>query len=123
MHTSDGVTWVTVMGFVVGVGILLVLLAVVGVGDVLTAVSTLAPSLQVGTLGVAVLWIATWSGSLYLTSRTSGVNITILGSFLVYVHMMFLDNVVPLTLISADPFAALAVATCATSLPSIESKI
>ena len=76
MRTSDGVTWVTVMGFVVGVGILLVLLAVVGVGDVLIAVSTLAPSLQVGTLGVAVLWMATWSGSLHLTSRTSGVNIT-----------------------------------------------
>ncbi|AXG09793.1 hypothetical protein [Haloplanus rubicundus] len=123
MRTSDGVTWVTVMGFVVGVGILLVLLAVVGVGDVLTAVSTLAPSLQVGTLGVAVLWMATWSGSLYLTSRTTGVNITILGSFLVYVHMVFLDNVVPLTSISADPFAALAVATCATSLPSVGSKI
>jgi len=115
MRTSDGVTWVTVVGFVVGVGILLVLLAVVGVGDVLTAVSTLDPSLLVALLGVAVLWMATWSGSLYLTSRTFGMNITPLDSFLVYVHMMFLDNVVPFSSISADPFAALAVATATDS--------
>lgn len=115
MRTSNGVTWVTVVGFVVGVGILLVLLAVVGVGDVLTAVSTLDPSLLVALLCVAVLWMATWSGSLYLTSRTFGVNITPLDSFLVYVHMMFLDNVVPFSSISADPFAALAVATATDS--------
>lgn len=111
MSSEDVLSRATVVGFVVGFGVLLALLAVVGVGKVLSVVATLEPSVLLALLLVVFLWIGLWSGSFYLTARVFGVESSAATSFLVYAHMMFLDNVVPFSSISADPFAALAVRT------------
>jgi len=111
MASQDVLSRATVLGFLVGFGLLLALLLLVGVDEVLSVVATLDPVVLLALLLVVFLWIGLWSGSFYLTARVFGVESSAATSFLVYAHMMFLDNVVPFSSISADPFAALAVRT------------
>jgi hypothetical protein len=111
MSSRDALSRATLVGFLVGFVVLLALLWSVGVGDVLSVVAGVDPGVLVVVLLVVFLWMGVWSGSLYLTSRVFGVESSAWTSFLVYVHMMFLDNVVPFSSISADPFAAFAVQT------------
>jgi hypothetical protein len=111
MSSEDVFSRATVLGFVVGFGVLLVLLVFVGFDEVLSVVATLDPTVLFALLLVVFLWIGLWSGSFYVTARVFGVESSAPTSFLVYAHMMFLDNVVPFSSISADPFAALAVRT------------
>ena len=109
MGPQERRTRATVLGFVVALGILLALVYVVGIDEVLVAMAAVEPAVLL-LLGVVVFaWIGTWSGSLHLTASAFEIETTVVESVLVYAHMMFLDNVIPFSSISADPFAALAV--------------
>lgn len=109
MASRERLPRTTVVGFLVAFGILLVLLTVVGVDDVLSAMAATDPVVLALILVVVFVWIGVWSGSLYRTARVFGVELRASETYLLYAHLMFLDNVVPFSSISADPFAALAV--------------
>lgn len=109
MASRDGLPRTTVLGFLVAFGILFALVYVVGIDDVLTAMAATDPVVLPPLAAIVLAWIGAWSGSLYLTSRVFDVELPVTDAFLVYAHMMFLDNVIPFSSLSADPFAALAV--------------
>lgn len=109
MESQDGVSRGTVLSFAVAVGILIALLYVVGIDDILAAMSATEPMVLLVISITVFAWIGVWSGSLYLTSTVFDVETTIPNAVLVYAHLMFLDNVIPFSSISADPLAALAV--------------
>lgn len=99
----------TILAFIVAFGILLVLLYIVGIDAVLAAMSTADPVILLLISIIVFVWIGVWSSSFFLTARVFEVKATMIESFIVYSHMMFLDNIVPFSSISADPLAALAV--------------
>lgn len=99
----------TVVGFLVALAILFVLLFIVGIGAVLSALAAADPAVLLFIGALVMIWIVAWSGSLLVTGRFMGANLSLIEAILLYTHLMFLDNVVPFSSVSADPFAALTV--------------
>ena len=97
------------LGLGVSIAILAGLLYVVGPIAVANALATADPRVLALLFVVAVAWMAAWSRPLHLVVRLLGVPITARRSFLVYAAVMLVNNVAPLSVVGAQPFAALLV--------------
>lgn len=96
-----------VLGFLVAIGVLAVLVYVVGINEVLTALSAANRVAVVTVFGLAFVWMFAWSYSLYLVLGTLEYETSVLRSFLVYTNMLFANNVAPFSVLGAEPIAAL----------------
>lgn len=110
MTSTRRIVLASAVGFAVALAIVGALLYVVGVDEVVRAVTRVDPRILAAIFGMIAVWIACWSGSLYLTTRTFGVPLSAADSLLVYSHLQFLDNVIPFSSIGADAFAGVAIA-------------
>jgi uncharacterized protein (TIRG00374 family) len=100
----------TAVGFVAALLVLAILLAVVGVGRVLTALSQADLGVLAGVVAVAALWLSAWGLSLRTVLGVIGVPVTKRVAVLVFAAATFANNVTPFGQAGGEPIAALLIA-------------
>jgi uncharacterized protein (TIRG00374 family) len=99
-----------------GAGVVLaVVLAVVGVGDVLAAVGRARPVVVLAVVGVALGWLLCWGLALRTVLGVLGTRLSVGRSFLVFSAATFANNVTPFGQAGGEPFSALLVSRVADS--------
>lgn len=97
-------------GFAVAVGIVLLLVYVVGVGEVLAVLAGTDLLVTLALVATALVWIVAWSYTLYLVLRSLGIALSPSRSVVVFAGMLFTDSVLPFSVAGSQPFAAALVA-------------
>jgi hypothetical protein len=116
----------TVAGFLGALVVLGVLLAFVGVGEVVDALLRAEPTVLVGVLVAAVAWLTAWGLALRTVLGVLGVALSPAVSVLVFTAATFANNVTPFGQAGGEPVTALFVSRVAdteyeTGLASIAS--
>lgn len=97
------------VGFATGIVVLVALYAVVGLGDVVGALSR-ADSIVVGAVfASAVGWLFAWGLALRTVLGVIAVEVTVPRSFLLLAAATFANNVTPFGQAGGEPFSALVV--------------
>ncbi|MFB6170477.1 MAG: flippase-like domain-containing protein [Haloarculaceae archaeon] len=96
-----------VLGFLVAMVVLAILVYVVGLSEVLTALSAANRFAVVAVFGLSLLWMFAWSYSLHLVLGTLDSDTSVSRSFLVYTNVLFANGVAPFSVLGAEPLAAL----------------
>jgi uncharacterized protein (TIRG00374 family) len=97
------------VGFVAGVVVLLALYSVVGLEDVLAALSRADPLLVGAVCIVAVAWLFAWGLALRTVLGVIAVEVSVVRSFLLVSGATFANNVTPFGQAGGEPFSALLV--------------
>lgn len=95
---------------VLAIALLGVLVWVVGVDDVVVALSAANRTVLALVFGLALCWMAAWSVPLYLLLGSLSAPVAPGRAFLLYTHLLFANNVAPFSVFGAEPVAALFVA-------------
>jgi len=98
------------VGFGTGIVVLLVLYSVVGVTDVLTALSGADPAVVAAVYLAALAWLFAWGLMLRTVLSVVGVEVSAIRGFLLLAGATFANNVTPFGQAGGEPFAALLVA-------------
>lgn len=95
-----------VLGFGAAVVILLVLVYVVGVGDLVAAVSQASPLLLFAVFIVGLTWLVVWGLSFHVVLRILDVSVSRRRAVVLYSSVVFANDVMPFAQLGAEPFAA-----------------
>ncbi len=98
-----------VLGFSGALVVFVGLFLVVGLGDVVDALSTADPPYVLATFALGFCWLATWSLMLRTVMGTLDVDLSAGSSFLLYAGSVFANNVTPFGQAGGEPIAALLV--------------
>ena len=109
MKTESVPARAILLGFLAAAVVLYALVGVVGVSDVVAALAA-ADRLTVGAVfAVALCWMATWSYTLYLVFGVLDVPASRRRAALVYLNVLFANQVAPFSVGGGEPIAALLV--------------
>ncbi|WP_137284455.1 lysylphosphatidylglycerol synthase transmembrane domain-containing protein [Halorussus salinisoli] len=97
------------VGFGAGGVVLLALYSIVGLEDVLSALSRADPWLVAAVCAAAVGWLFAWGLALRTVLSVIAVEVTVLRSFLLFAGATFANNVTPFGQAGGEPFSALLV--------------
>ncbi|UPV75323.1 flippase-like domain-containing protein [Halorussus limi] len=97
------------VGFGAGVVVLLALYSVVGLEDVLSALSQADPGIFAMVCVVSVCWLFAWGLALRTVLGVVAVEVTVWRSFLLLAGATFANNVTPFGQAGGEPFSALLV--------------
>jgi hypothetical protein len=97
------------VGFGAGVVVLLALYSLVGLEDVLSALSRAEPLLVGAVCAAAVAWLFAWGLALRTVLGVIAVQVTMWRSFLLFSGATFANNVTPFGQAGGEPFSALLV--------------
>jgi len=97
------------VGFGTGIVVLLALYSVVGVTDVLAALSGADPAVIAAVYLAAVCWLFAWGLTLRTVLSVVGVEVSMIRGFLLLAGATFANNVTPFGQAGGEPFAALLV--------------
>ncbi|WP_135827726.1 lysylphosphatidylglycerol synthase transmembrane domain-containing protein [Halorussus halobius] len=97
-------------GFGAGIVVLLALYSVIGVTDVLAALSGAQPALVAAVCVAAVCWLFAWGLALRTVLSVVGVAVSPIRAFMLLAGATFANNVTPFGQAGGEPFAALLVA-------------
>jgi uncharacterized protein (TIRG00374 family) len=109
MEVDFGDARSVLVGFGAGIVVLLALYAVVGVEDVLAALSRTDPLLAGAVCTVAVAWLFAWGLALRTVLGVIAVEVSVWRSFLLFSGATFANNVTPFGQAGGEPFSALLV--------------
>lgn len=110
----DGVNRRAIAFGFLGAGVLIVaLLLLVDVGVVGATLARADPVLVGGVLGLALVWLLAWGGTLRTVLDAMDVGLTVRTSFLVYAAAVFANNVTPFGQAGGEPVTALLVSRVA----------
>ncbi len=111
----DGDRMPTLVGFLVAIGILVILVWYVGIGAVADALSR-ANTVALGFVVVAgAVWIAAWGLALWTVLRAIGAPIRAHRAIFVFSAAMFSNNVTPFGQAGGEPISALLISSIADS--------
>jgi len=105
----------TVAGFAGALLVLLVLFWVVGIDEVLAALSGANRLVVAALVPVAVLWLCAWGMALYTVLRAIDDPVSAPTAVLLYTAAMFANNVTPFGQAGGEPFTALLISQAADS--------
>ncbi|MFC4552771.1 MULTISPECIES: lysylphosphatidylglycerol synthase transmembrane domain-containing protein [Halorussus] len=107
MKTNSVSARTILVGFLAAAVVLYVLVGVVGVSEVVAALAT-ADRLTVGAVfAVALCWMTAWSYTLYLVFGVLDVSASRRRATLVYLNVLFANQVAPFSVGGGEPIAAL----------------
>ena len=96
----------TLIGFSVALGLLAVIFSVIGIGDVLEAISVANATVVALMVLVALTWLFCWGLALRLVLSSMGVRIGIGQAFLTFAAAVFANNVTPFGQAGGEPVTA-----------------
>jgi uncharacterized protein (TIRG00374 family) len=111
----DGDRLTTAVGFLAALLVLSAVVWVVGVDDVLGALSAADPSLLWLVVVTAAVWLVLWGLALWLVLGTIGAPISPVSAVVVFVGAIFSNNVTPFGQAGGEPVSALLISTVADS--------
>ncbi len=94
------------LGFGAAIVILLVLVYVVGVGDLVDAVSQAPPLLLLAVFLVGLTWLVVWGLSFHVVLGILDVPMSRRRAIVLYSSVVFANDVMPFAQLGAEPFAA-----------------
>jgi uncharacterized protein (TIRG00374 family) len=100
----------TLLGFGAALGVLAVLLAVVGVGDLLASLGRADRRVVAVMVVVAVGWLLAWGLALRIVLSVLGVEIGVVRAFATFAAATFANNVTPFGQAGGEPVTALFIA-------------
>lgn len=101
----------TAAGFAAAFAVLAVLVAVVGVGDLASALRQAQLLVLPAVLVAAIIWVTSWGVALGVVCRALGVAVSIPQVVVVYVGALFANNVTPLGQAGGEPITAFLVSS------------
>lgn len=105
--------WSVVIGFLLAIVAVAVLIFVVGVGNVLNAISSVSPLAAAGIIAISLCWLTAWSLSLRALLGSLGAPSSVPRAFATFSTVTFANNVTPFAQAGAEPLAALLVSRSA----------
>jgi hypothetical protein len=102
-------TWSVLLAFLVAFLLLYVLLYVVGLSAVLAALRGVDPPLLALAFSFALVWMTSWSYTMFLVFGVLEIPSTRRRALLVYLSVLFVNNVAPFSVGGGEPIAALLV--------------
>jgi len=116
----------SLLGFAVSLAIIVVLLWVVGFGEVARTFALVRPVAVLAVAGASLCWLFAWGLGLRTVLGTLDVPVSLPGAFLVQSAVQFTNNVTPFGQAGGEPISALLIARSAdaeyeTSLAAIAS--
>lgn len=107
MDVNFGDARTTVVGFGGALTVLLILVYLVGIGDVVTALVMADRVVLLSVLVVAFAWLTAWSQALRTVLAILNVSASSPKAFLIYASSTFANNVTPFGQAGGEPFSAL----------------
>ena len=103
----------TAAGFVGALVVLAILAVLVGVGELVEALSMADPATVAAVLGMAVVWLTAWAFALRAVLRALDASISRLSVIAVYAGALFANNVTPFGQAGGEPISALLISEAA----------
>jgi len=109
----DGDRLTTVAGFATALVVLAVVIWIIGVDDVLNALSRAEHSVLALIVGVAVCWLSAWGLALWVVLGAIGTPISAPKAVFVFTAAVFSNNVTPFGQAGGEPISALLISSVA----------
>jgi len=105
----------TLAGFLAALVVLAVVIWVIGVDDVINALTMAETSVLVVIVGVAALWLSAWGLALWTVLAAMGTPVSAPRAIFVFSAAVFSNNVTPFGQAGGEPVSALLISTVADS--------
>ncbi|WP_440771357.1 lysylphosphatidylglycerol synthase transmembrane domain-containing protein [Natronorubrum sp. DTA28] len=94
------------VGFVIAIGLLVLVLSVVGVRDSLAAIAAANRLILASIFGIVVLWAIAWSRTLSIVLTILDVEHGVTDGVLLFGDILFANSIAPSTYLGGEPLAA-----------------
>ncbi|WP_254525937.1 lysylphosphatidylglycerol synthase transmembrane domain-containing protein [Natrinema caseinilyticum] len=102
-----GIRWTTVtIGFVVAIGLLLLILSVVGIQETVTEITTANRFILASLFGVVILWLVAWSQTLSIVLSILDIEHNQIDCLLLFGDILLANSIAPSTYLGGEPLAA-----------------